>query len=34
MGVDAIYKDQDDGIPYRNLNKDLEKKIAEDKAKG
>lgn len=34
MGVDAIYKHQDDGIPYKQLNKELEQQIANDKSNG
>lgn len=34
MGMDGIYKRQDDGIPYRELDKDLANKILEDKKKG
>ena len=34
MALDAIYKQQDDGIPYRILDKDIEKQILENRVKG
>lgn len=34
MGFDGIYKKQDDGIPYRELDPNLAKKILENKSKG
>lgn len=34
MALDAIYKQQDDGIPYRELNPEIEKLIVENRAKG
>lgn len=34
MGIDAIYKNIDDGIPYRELNPDLAKTISENHSKG
>ena len=34
MGLDGIYKKQDDGIPYRELDAELAKKILENKSKG
>lgn len=34
MGFDGIYKKQDDGIPYRELDANLAKKILENKSKG
>lgn len=34
MALDSIYKQQDDGIPYRSLNKDIEKQIVENRKKG
>lgn len=34
MAFDGIYKKQDDGIPYRELDADLAKEILENKAKG
>lgn len=34
MGIDAIYKHKDDGIPYRELNPGLAKQIIEDQARG
>lgn len=34
MGVDAIYKQIDDGIPYKELDKSLEQEISENQAKG
>lgn len=34
MGVDAIYKQQDDGIPYRALSKELEAQLIENKKNG
>lgn len=34
MGLDSIYKIQDDGIPYRNLSPKIEAEISNNKAKG
>lgn len=34
MGFDGIYKKLDDGIPYRELDADLAKKILDDKSRG
>lgn len=34
MALDSIYKQQDDGIPYRELNKDIEKQIVENRKNG
>lgn len=34
MGVDAIYKIKDDGIPYKELNQDLADKISKNQSKG
>ena len=34
MGVDAIYKQIDDGIPYRQLDLKLAEEISQNKAKG